>query len=79
MGGGHPELRSSGATSLCMWEAIRHAAKVTKSFNFEGSMIESVERFFRAFGAVQTPYFNISKTPSRLLRVKQALGLVLRG
>lgn len=79
LGGGNPQLRNSGATSLCLWHAIRHASTVTKSFNFEGSMIESVERFFRAFGAIQTPYFNISKTPSRLLRARQAVGLVLRG
>lgn len=68
MGGGDPELRNSGATSLCMWEAIRFAATVTKRFDFEGSMLEPVERFFRGFGAVQVPYFSISKTPSRLLK-----------
>lgn len=70
MGGSDPELRSSGATSLCIWEAIQHASTVTKSFDFEGSMIEPVERFFRAFGAVQTPYFSIKKTPSRILRAR---------
>ena len=70
MGGGDPELRNSGATSLCLWKAIGHAAMVTKSFDFEGSMIESVERFCRGFGAVQTPYFKISKTPSILLRLR---------
>lgn len=79
MGGGHPELRSSGATSLCMWKAIQHSATVTKEFNFEGSMIENVERFFRGFGAIQTPYFSVSKTPSRILRIRQALQTVLRG
>ena len=68
MGGGDPALRNSGATSLCMWEAIKFAATVTKRFDFEGSMIEPVERFFRAFGAQQTPYFTISKTPSRILK-----------
>ena len=68
LGGGDPELRNSGATSLCMWEAIQFTATVTKSFDFEGSMIEPIERFFRAFGARQTPYFNISKTSSRLLK-----------
>lgn len=68
MGGGDPELRNSGATSLCIWESIRFAATVTRSFDFEGSMIEPVERFFRAFGAEQTPYFAVSRTPSRLLR-----------
>lgn len=78
MGGGDPALRNSGATSLCMWEAIRFAATVTKSFDFEGSMIEPVERYFRAFGAIQTPYFSVSKTPSRLLSSYQVLRKFLR-
>lgn len=68
MGGADPELRSSGATALCLWSAIKHASTVAESFDFEGSMMEPVERFVRAFGASQTPYFVISKTPSRLLR-----------
>lgn len=73
MGGGDPDLRNSGATSLCMWEAIQFAATVTKSFDFEGSMLEPVERFFRAFGAVQTPYFSISKTNSKLIKTYRFL------
>lgn len=77
MGGGDPELRSSGATSLCMWEAIKFASTVTKRFDFEGSMIESVERFFRAFGAKQIPYFKLVHRPSgwlnRLLFLKKAV------
>jgi len=76
--GGDPELRSSGATSLCMWHAIRHAATVTKRFDFEGSMIEPVERFFRAFGSAQTPYFSISKTPSRILRLRYAVKSIIK-
>lgn len=68
MGGGDPELRNSGATSLCMWEAIQFAATVTNCFDFEGSMLEPVERFVRAFGAKQKPYFTITKTPSILLK-----------
>lgn len=73
LGGGDPELRNSGATSLCMWEAIQFAATVTQSFDFEGSMIEPVERFFRAFGAIQTPYFTISKTNTKLLKLYRFL------
>lgn len=73
MGGSDPKLRNSGATSLCMWEAIKFASTVTKRFDFEGSMLESVERFFRAFGAVQTPYFSISKTPSWPLQFRKLL------
>lgn len=61
MGGTSPELRNSGANSLLMWEAIKFAATVTNKFDFEGSMIEPVERFFRAFGARQVPYFQITR------------------
>lgn len=73
MGGGDPDLRNSGATSLCIWEAIKFSSTVTKKFDFEGSMIEPVERFFRAFGAKQAPYLSITKTNSRLLKFIKAL------
>jgi lipid II:glycine glycyltransferase (peptidoglycan interpeptide bridge formation enzyme) len=73
MGGGDPELRNSGATSLAMWQAIQFAATVSRVFDFEGSMIEPVERFFRGFGAVQTPYFSISHIRSKRLASAMAL------
>lgn len=67
LGGGDPALRNSGAASLCMWEAIKHASTVTRSFDFCGSMSEPIEQFVRAFGGRQCPYFSVSKTPSRML------------
>jgi hypothetical protein len=66
MGGSDPELRNSGAGSLLVWEAIQFAATVTRAFDFEGSMIESIERFFRAFGAKQVPYFHVTKMSRRM-------------
>lgn len=60
-GGSDPALRESGAHSLTLWEAIRAVAAHSRSFDFEGSMLPGVERVFREFGAVQTPYFCISK------------------
>lgn len=65
MGGGDPEVRNSGATSLLMWQAIQFAATVSRIFDFEGSMIEPVERFFRGFGAVQSPYFAVTHVRSK--------------
>ena len=62
MGGRSHEAPTTGATSLLMWKAIQFAAGVTRAFDFEGSMIESIERFFRMFGARQTPYFTVSKS-----------------
>ena len=69
MGGSNPDLRNSGANSLCMWEAIKFASTVTKAFDFEGSMIEPVERFFRAFGAKQKSYFQMSKINSPVVKI----------
>lgn len=78
MGGGDPALRNSGATSLCMWEAIKFASTVTDAFDFEGSMLEPVERFFRSFGAIQTPYHNVSHTPSKVVKAADGLRRILR-
>jgi hypothetical protein len=65
LGGGDPELRNSGATSLLLWELILRAREVTDVFDFEGSMIEPLERFFRSFGARQTPYLYVSRESAR--------------
>lgn len=71
MGGSDPDLRNSGAGSLCLWEAILRSRAHASVFDFEGSMLEPVERFFRAFGAIQTPYFNVSRTTSRLMMLRE--------
>ena len=76
MSGSDPEFRSSGATSLLLWEAIQFASTVVDKFDFEGSMIEPIEKFFKGFGAVQKPYFNISKTNSFLLNIARLLKLL---
>jgi hypothetical protein len=60
-GGADPALRDSGAQALVLWEAIRTVSAYANRFDFEGSMLPGVERFFRDFGAIQTPYFTISK------------------
>jgi hypothetical protein len=65
LGGADPELRNSGASSLLMWEAITRARRATDVFDFEGSMLKPVERFFRAFGARQTPYLCVSRMTRR--------------
>jgi len=83
LGGGDPELRNSGAHSLIMWEAIKYAAIVSRSFDFEGSMLEPVERFFRAFGARQIPYHQITRFNNRRLKagwlMKDAVKMLVQG
>jgi hypothetical protein len=56
-----PELQTFGSNTLLYWEAIKLASEVSQLFDFEGSMIEPIEHFFRGFGGRQTPYFSISK------------------
>jgi len=64
-----PDFRTSGATSLLIREAIKYTADKTTKFDFEGSMIESVENSFRQFGTIQKQYFNIKKINSKLLKI----------
>lgn len=56
-----PEYKTSGASSLIVWEAIKEAQKHVNAFDFEGSMEENIESSYRQYGAKQTPYFKISK------------------
>jgi hypothetical protein len=76
--GADPALRGSGAASLCMWEVIKYSAGVTKRFDFTGSMLQPIERFFRGFGATQVPYFHVSKTTSVLLQLRHGMLAVLK-
>ncbi len=73
-GGADPTLRASGATSLLLWRMMQFSSGRSAVFDFEGSHIPAVERSFRAFGASQVWYHEISKMP-RWLRA----GLVLAG
>jgi CelD/BcsL family acetyltransferase involved in cellulose biosynthesis len=78
---GDPALRNSGAGSLLLWQAIQMAARLTRTFDFGGSMLEPVETFFRNFGAKQVPYHHLSRMSRRmkLLMAARELGQVLRG
>ncbi|WP_123041913.1 GNAT family N-acetyltransferase [Cohnella candidum] len=80
LGGGDPELRKSGASSLLLWEAVKRLSGVTKNLDLYGGMHEPVETFFRSFGAVQKPYFQISKINGKLFKfayyLKQAISQV---
>ncbi|MDR1980017.1 MAG: GNAT family N-acetyltransferase [Tannerellaceae bacterium] len=60
-GGTDPALRGSGAHAFVLWEGIQAVSAYTSLFDFEGSMLPGVERFFRRFGGKQMPFFTISK------------------
>lgn len=63
-----PDFRNSGGASLLIKKIIEFLSDKTDRFDFEGSMIENVEKSFRQFGAKQKPYFDITKVESKLLK-----------
>lgn len=63
----NPNYKSSGVSTRVVFEAIRFLSDKTEQFDFEGSMIEGVAQSFQQFGTEQLPYFNISKSNSKLL------------
>lgn len=64
-------FKNTGSMSLLLWEAIKRSKTNVKCFNFEGSMNPNIERYFRSFGGLQTPYFNLNQTNSKLLQFYQ--------
>ena len=61
MSGSDEEYRSSQSLTLLIYEGIKLSNQLDKKFDFEGSMKKNIEKFFRQFGAVQKPYFDIKK------------------
>ncbi len=78
MGGIDPSKKDLGAMDAIQFESIKFALESGRRFDFEGSMIESIEKYFRSFGAVQTPYFSISKTNSKLLKIRKLIKEILK-
>ena len=57
---GNNSCHSGGAVTL--WNSIQHAQRLgLKWFDFEGSMVKDIEKYFRAFGGRLVPVFRISK------------------
>ena len=55
-----PEAPRNSQTYL-FWQMIRHLSTLTQAFDFEGSMEKGNEYFYRTFGTVQVPYFEVSR------------------
>jgi hypothetical protein len=59
LSGSDPAWVRSGARTLLAWEGIRFASTVSRSFDFEGSMVEGIEHYFRQFGATPVVYYHV--------------------
>lgn len=56
-----PALGHLGGMSLAIWHSIEQAADGVRVHDFEGSMLEPVEKFFRGFNTYPVPYLQIRK------------------
>lgn len=66
-GGSDPAFSGSGAMSGLMWHVITQCRLDGKQFfDFEGSMLPGVDRFFRNFAPRQMPYLNVHQNKSLL-------------
>lgn len=62
LGGYDSDNRHHGAGALSLWECIKYANKIgLKEFDFEGSMVPQIEKYFRKFGGTLVPYYRVNK------------------
>ncbi len=70
-------FKKTGAHALLVWKGIQKAHQIggIRIFDFEGSMIKSIENYTRAFGATPIVYYNISRNN---LSLPYSLGFALK-
>jgi hypothetical protein len=74
LGGNAQEFKNSGAMSLLTWQALLHfKQKGVKQFNFEGSSVAAVEKYFRGFGGDLVSFRRLEKQNSKSLEVAKKL------
>jgi ribosome biogenesis GTPase A len=62
-----------------VWDAITFASTVSDVFDFEGSMNERIEPFFRSFGARQQLLLNVSRMSWRMSAITAIKSLFQKG
>lgn len=66
--------KDNHSESLLIFEAMKDMSlRGIRDYDMEGSMIKGVERYFRSFGGVQTPYIAIEKYYSPLYKFLRTL------
>lgn len=73
--GHNPRLRN-GANQYLIYLVIRFMSKYVNLFDFEGSMVESVEYNYRNMGGQQKIYLHVKHTNYRILRILESLRFV---
>lgn len=73
-----PQFRNSYGSTLTMWREVEYAASVVPEFDFEGSMVEGVEQFYRRFGGALCPYLRVSRSASLRLNLARSVQSTVR-
>lgn len=68
MGGVDPNTKDMGGMDMVQHHSILFALRAGKVFDFEGSMVGSIEKYFRSFGAIQVPYLQVCRYGSWLYK-----------
>ncbi|MBC7861585.1 MAG: GNAT family N-acetyltransferase [Bacteroidia bacterium] len=64
LGGYDPEYKHNSSGVLAVLNCIRNSKEMGfEFFDFEGSMLPEVEKYFRGFGGELVPYFMVNKAP----------------
>jgi hypothetical protein len=68
--------KHQSAGAMCVWNSVLHAKEIGKSvFDFEGSMLKPVERYFRDFGGELSTYYTVNKA---ILPIEMLLKFIKR-
>lgn len=65
--------RSSGASSLMVWAAIKMVRNRVKRFDFEGSMDENIARSYKQFGTERVEYAKVERVNSIFIRLLKTI------
>ena len=65
--------KSSGASSLMVWEAILKCKDYVSKFDFEGSMDENIARSYKQFGTECVNYAKVERVNSFFIKVLRRL------
>ncbi|MEO1517217.1 MAG: GNAT family N-acetyltransferase [Bacteroidota bacterium] len=71
--GADTQLRAGGAVQLLLWKAIQLASELGLAFDFEGSMLPSVETMFRGFGGRRVGYHRLYRYGNRFWKLLHAM------
>ncbi len=73
MSGLQPEKRHLNLVSALDFEGIKFACETGRRYDFEGSMLEGVANYNRAFGAQMKPYYSMKKVLEKRPGIRQYL------